>query len=526
MLSVTNLGLRFPTKVLFENVNIQFNNGNCYGIIGANGAGKTTFLKILSGEIEMTSGEVSKGKNERISVLSQNHFKYDDKKVLDVVVMGNKRIYDIMKEKELLYSKPDFSDEDGIKVGELEEEFLNLDGWSAEYKASTLLQSIGIEIEKHEMLLKDLEPRDKVKVLLAQCLFDNPDILIMDEPTNNLDIKTIKWLEEFIINFENIVIVVSHNRSFLNNVCTHIVDIDYSKMTTFVGNYDFWYESSELIQRQMRSSNKKKEEKIEELKTFIARFSANASKSKQATSRKKLLEKIELDDIKPSSRKHPYIEFEYEQRLSDEVVKLINVSHTVDGVKILDNVTMTIYSDNKVYLHGNSVRTSILFDIMSGTITPDSGEVIYGSSIIKSYFQQDNTEEFSKPISIVNYLKDEFPYLNESECRSYLGRMLFSGDDALKNINVLSGGEKVRCMFSKMMVRKSNFLILDEPTNHLDLESINSLNKALIKFNGAIIFTSQDYEFIDTIANRIVELTDNGKIKERGYNYEEFISKL
>ncbi|MFV0274687.1 MAG: ABC-F family ATP-binding cassette domain-containing protein [Bacilli bacterium] len=525
MLSVNNLGLRFPEKVLFEEVNLQFNKGSCYGVIGANGAGKTTFLKILSGEIDSTSGEVTLEKGSRMSVLKQNHYEYDEKKVLDVVIMGNKRLYEVMTEKDSLYSKGEFTDEDGIKISKLEDEFLALDGWSAEYKAGALLTEIGVDTSFHEKQMKELESKDKVKVLLASCLFDEPDVLIMDEPTNNLDIKTIKWLQEFIIEYKNTVIVVSHDRSFLNSVCTHILDIDYSKIKLFVGNYDFWYESSELIQRQLKNSNKKKEERIKELQDFIARFSANASKSKQATSRKRLLEKIELDDMTPSSRKHPYINFAYDTRLGEEVVKLVNVSKTINGVKILDNVNLNIYNDNKVYIYGNSVTTSLLLEIISGDLMPDSGEIFYGNTVIKSYFKQDDTVVFNRNITIFDYIKEDFPSLDDKDVRSFLGRMLFSADDAFKKINILSGGERVRCKLSKMMINRSNFLIMDEPTNHLDLESITSLNKALMNFAGSIIFTSEDYEFINSTTNRVIELTEDGKLKDRGDSYEDFIIK-
>lgn len=525
MISVRNLTLKFPTKTLFEDVTIDFKDNNCYGIIGANGAGKTTFLKILSGEIDSTSGDVVLEKGARMSVLAQNHYAYEHKKVIDVVLMGNKRLYEIMEEKDKLYSKPDFNDADGIRVGDLEDEFLKLDGWSAEYKASTMLRELNINEEDFEKELHELKNQDKVKVLLAKTLFDNPDVLIMDEPTNNLDLKTIKWLEEFIINYEKCVIVVSHDRHFLNNVCTHTVDIDYSKMTIFTGNYDFWYETSELIMKQRNRENKKKEERITELQDFIRRFSANASKSKQATARKKMLDKIDLDTIQPSSRKHPHVEFKYDRRLGSDIITLNDVSYKKDNIEVLKNVNLSINNDDKVFFFGNSVRTTLLLEIISGVIKPDSGTVTYGSSVIFEYFKQDNSEEFGRDITLLDYLKEDYEKIDDTELRSYLGRMLFTKDEALKKVNVLSGGEKVRLKLAKMMIRNANVLILDEPTNHLDLESITALNKALINFDGVIIFTSQDYEFINTLSNKLIELEDNGTLKLQGYNYEEYVEK-
>ena len=473
MLTVTGVTIRFGKRTLFEDVNIKFNKGCCYGIIGANGAGKSTFLKVLSGDIEPSKGDVSKEKTERISVLKQDHFAYEDYRVLDTVIMGNQELYSIMKEKDEIYSKPDFSEEDGMKAAKLEERFAELDGWNAEADAAVLLNDVGIETEKHEKLMKDLEPREKVKVLLAQALFGNPDILLLDEPTNDLDLKTINWLEEFLIDFENTVIVVSHDRYFLNKVCTHIADVDYGKIKVYPGNYDFWYESSQLALKQMKEANKKKEEKIKELQDFIARFSANASKSKQATSRKKTLEKIELDEIKPSNRKYPYIDFKPDREPGKEILKVEGLTKTINGEKVLDNVTFTVKPSDKIaFLADNENAKTVLFQILAGELEPDSGTVTWGTTITNNYFPKDNNYLFESDLSITDWLRQYSKDPDETYVRSFLGRMLFSGEEALKKVNVLSGGEKVRCVLSKIMLSGANLLIFDEPTNHLDMESI------------------------------------------------------
>lgn len=485
MLTVTGVTIRFGKRTLFEDVNIKFNKGCCYGIIGANGAGKSTFLKVLSGDIEPSKGDVSKEKTERISVLKQDHFAYEDYRVLDTVIMGNQELYSIMKEKDEIYSKPDFSEEDGMKAAKLEERFAELDGWNAEADAAVLLNDVGIETEKHEKLMKDLEPREKVKVLLAQALFGNPDILLLDEPTNDLDLKTINWLEEFLIDFENTVIVVSHDRYFLNKVCTHIADVDYGKIKVYPGNYDFWYESSQLALKQMKEANKKKEEKIKELQDFIARFSANASKSKQATSRKKTLEKIELDEIKPSNRKYPYIDFKPDREPGKEILKVEGLTKTINGEKVLDNVTFTVKPSDKIaFLADNENAKTVLFQILAGELEPDSGTVTWGTTITNNYFPKDNNYLFESDLSITDWLRQYSKDPDETYVRSFLGRMLFSGEEALKKVNVLSGGEKVRCVLSKIMLSGANLLIFDEPTNHLDMESITALNEGMKKFNG------------------------------------------
>ena len=470
MLTVTGVTIRFGKRTLFEDVNIKFNKGCCYGIIGANGAGKSTFLKVLSGDIEPSKGDVSKEKTERISVLKQDHFAYEDYRVLDTVIMGNQELYSIMKEKDEIYSKPDFSEEDGMKAAKLEERFAELDGWNAEADAAVLLNDVGIETEKHEKLMKDLEPREKVKVLLAQALFGNPDILLLDEPTNDLDLKTINWLEEFLIDFENTVIVVSHDRYFLNKVCTHIADVDYGKIKVYPGNYDFWYESSQLALKQMKEANKKKEEKIKELQDFIARFSANASKSKQATSRKKTLEKIELDEIKPSNRKYPYIDFKPDREPGKEILKVEGLTKTINGEKVLDNVTFTVKPSDKIaFLADNENAKTVLFQILAGELEPDSGTVTWGTTITNNYFPKDNNYLFESDLNITDWLRQYSKDPDETYVRSFLGRMLFSGEEALKKVNVLSGGEKVRCVLSKIMLSGANLLIFDEPTNHLDM---------------------------------------------------------
>ena len=523
MIQVNNVTLRFGKKTLFEDVNIKFTSGNCYGLIGANGAGKSTFLKLLSGELETTHGDIVISKGERVAMLKQNHYEFDEFTVMDTVIMGNSELYKIMKEKEKMYSQTEFSDEDGIKLGELEAAFAELNGWEAENEASELLNNLGIENEFHYSLMKVLPNNKKVKVLLAQALFGNPDILLLDEPTNNLDIDAINWLEEFLINFENTVIVVSHDRHFLNKVCTHIADIDYGKIKLYIGNYDFWYESSQLALKQMKESNKKKEEKIKELQSFIARFSANASKSKQATSRKKMLEKIELDEIVPSTRKYPFIDFKPSRESGKEILSVKKLSKTIDGKKILNNISFTVLKGDKIaFIGSNSIAKTTLFKILMGEMKYDSGSIEWGKTITKSYFPQDNSEYFKNDETIVEWIGHYYNIDDETVLRSFLGRMLFSGEDVFKKVPVLSGGEKARCMLSKCMLEAANFLILDEPTNHLDLESITSLNNGLIKYNGEILFASHDHQFIQTIANRIIEITDNGII-DRKCTYDEYL---
>ena len=526
MLTVTGVTIRFGKRTLFEDVNIKFNKGCCYGIIGANGAGKSTFLKVLSGDIEPSKGDVSKEKTERISVLKQDHFAYEDYRVLDTVIMGNQELYSIMKEKDEIYSKPDFSEEDGMKAAKLEERFAELDGWNAEADAAVLLNDVGLETEKHEKLMKDLEPREKVKVLLAQALFGNPDILLLDEPTNDLDLKTINWLEEFLIDFENTVIVVSHDRYFLNKVCTHIADVDYGKIKVYPGNYDFWYESSQLALKQMKEANKKKEEKIKELQDFIARFSANASKSKQATSRKKTLEKIELDEIKPSNRKYPYIDFKPDREPGKEILKVEGLTKTINGEKVLDNVTFTVKPSDKIaFLADNENAKTVLFQILAGELEPDSGTVTWGTTITNNYFPKDNNYLFESDLNITDWLRQYSKDPDETYVRSFLGRMLFSGEEALKKVNVLSGGEKVRCVLSKIMLSGANLLIFDEPTNHLDMESITALNEGMKKFNGIILFTSHDHQLTQTVANRIIDLKQD-KLIDRETTYDEYLEEI
>ncbi len=526
MLNVSDVTLRFGSRLLFEEVNIRFTEGNCYGLIGANGSGKTTFLKILSGEIESNTGDISLGANERMSVLKQNQFAYDDCNVLDTVVMGNTELYKIMKEKDELYSKLDFSDEDGIKVGKLEDKFANLNGWMAETDAAILLNGLGVGTELHEKQMKDLEMKDKVKVLLAQALFGNPDVLLLDEPTNNLDIDAITWLEEFLAGFENTVIVVSHDRHFLNNVCTHIADLDFNKITIYAGNYDFWYESSQLVQKQMRDSNKKKEDKMKELQDFIARFSANASKSKQATSRKKTLEKIQLDDIKPSSRKYPYVDFKFEKQIGKDILAVKGLSKKTESEDILKDIYFNVNRENKIAVFGSDQAVATLFDILAKELKQDKGTIEYGSTITTSYFPKDNSKYFVSDISLVEWLRDYSTEKDESFIRGFLGRMLFSGEEALKKVNVLSGGEKVRCMLSKMMLSDANFIILNDPTNHLDLESITALNNGLINFKGNVIFSSHDHQFIQTIANRIIVINDDGTILDKHMTYDEYLEDI
>ncbi len=523
MIQACNVTLRLGKRALFEDVNIKFTEGNCYGLIGANGAGKSTFLKILSGQIEPTQGDIVITPGQRLSFLQQDHFKYDEFDVLSTVIMGNKRLYDIMKEKDAIYAKEDFTEEDGIKASELEGEFATLNGWEAESDASTLLNGLGIDNELHYKLMSELTGSEKVKVLLAQALFGNPDILLLDEPTNHLDIDAIRWLEEFLINFENTVIVVSHDRYFLNKVCTHTADIDYAKIQLYAGNYDFWYESSQLMVKQMKEANKKKEEKIKELQDFIQRFSANASKSKQATSRKKALEKIELDDIRPSSRKYPYIDFRPSREIGNEVLTVTNLSKTIDGVKVLDNISFIIGREDKVAFVGpNTLATTTLFKILTGEMEPDEGEYKWGVTTNHSYFPKDNTKDFSGDEMIVDWLMQFSPEKDVTYVRGFLGRMLFAGEEGVKKVNVLSGGEKVRCILSKMMILGSNVLVMDEPTNHLDMESITALNNGLIKFPGVLLFTSQDHQFIQTIANRIMEITPTGLI-DKITTYDEYL---
>ncbi len=523
MISANNISLRFGKKALFEEVNITFTPGNCYGLIGANGAGKSTFLKILSGELESTTGDVTMDPGERLSVLEQDHFKYDEYSVMDTVIMGNQRLYDIMKEKDAIYAKEDFSDEDGVRASELEAEFAEMDGWNAEVDAATLLNGLGVETDYHYATMGDLEDSLKVKVLLAKALFGNPDVLLLDEPTNHLDMDAIAWLEEFLINFENTVIVVSHDRYFLNKVCTHTADLDYGKIQIYAGNYDFWYESSQLMIRQMKEANKKKEEQIKELKEFIQRFSANASKSKQATSRKKALEKIELEEIKPSSRKYPFIDFRPNREIGNEVLTVSHISKTVDGVKLLDDISFTVGREDKIAFIGPKTQaTTMLFKILAGEEEPDEGEYKWGVTTSQGYFPKDNTKEFDNDLVIVDWLTQFSEEKDATYVRGFLGRMLFRGEDGLKKVKVLSGGEKVRCLLSKLMIMGTNCLILDEPTNHLDMEAITSLNNGLIKFPGVVLFACQDHQFIQTTANRIMELTDTGLI-DKQCTYDEYL---
>ena len=523
MISANGITLRLGKKALFEDVNIKFTPGNCYGLIGANGAGKSTFLKILSGQIEPTNGDVVITPGERLSFLEQDHFKYDAYTVLDTGIMGNARLYEIMKEKDAIYAKPDFTEEDGIKAADLEGEFANMNGWEAESDAAALLNGLGVDTEHHYTLMSDMPSNLKVKVLLAKALFGNPDILLLDEPTNHLDLDAIAWLEEFLINFENTIIVVSHDRYFLNKVCTMIADIDYGKIQLYAGNYDFWYESSQLMVRQMKEANRKKEEKIKELQEFIQRFSANASKSKQATSRKRALEKIELDDIKPSSRKYPYIDFRPNREIGNEVLTVENLSKTIDGEKILDNISFVLNREDKVALVGpNEKAKTVLFKILAGEMEPDSGSYKWGLTTTQSYFPKDNTKDFSGDETIVDWLTKYSEIKDATYVRGFLGRMLFAGEDGVKKVNVLSGGEKVRCMLSKLMISGANVLILDEPTDHLDMESITALNTGLEKFKGVLIFSSRDHQVVQTTANRIMEII-NGSLIDKITTYDEYL---
>ena len=523
MISANNITLRIGKKALFEDVNIKFTEGNCYGLIGANGAGKSTFLKILSGQLEPTNGDIAITPGQRLSFLQQDHFKYDEFTVLDTVIMGNKRLYDIMKEKEAIYMKEDFSDEDGIRASELEAEFADMDGWNAESDAATLLNGLGVPTEDHYTLMADLPGAVKVKVLLAQALFGNPDILLLDEPTNHLDLDAISWLEEFLINFENTVIVVSHDRYFLNKVCTNIADMDYGKIQLYAGNYDFWYESSQLIVRQMKEANKKKEEKIKELQEFISRFSANASKSKQATSRKRALEKIELDEIKPSSRKYPYIDFRPQREIGNEVLTVEHLSKTIDGVKVLDDISFVVGREDKIaFVGSNGLAKTTLFQILAGQMEPDEGSYKWGITTSQSYFPKDNTKDFDSDDAIVDWLTQYSDNKDATYVRQFLGRMLFPGDAGVKKVRVLSGGEKVRVMLSKLMISGANVLIVDEPTDHLDMESITALNNGLIKFPGVLLFSSRDHQVVQTTANRIMEIV-NGKLIDKITTYDEYL---
>jgi ATPase subunit of ABC transporter with duplicated ATPase domains len=524
MISANNVTLRLGKRALFEDVNIKFTEGNCYGLIGANGAGKSTFLKILSGQLEPTNGSVVITPGQRLSVLEQDHFKYDDEVVMDTVMMGNARLFEIMREKDEIYAKEDFSEEDGIRAAELETEFANMNGWEAESDAANLLNGLGVETELHYKLMKDLNGSEKVKVLLARALFGNPDILLLDEPTNHLDLAAIAWLEEFLIEFENTVIVVSHDRYFLNKVCTQIADIDYSKIQLYSGNYDFWYESSQLLIRQMKEANRKKEEKIKELQEFIQRFSANASKSKQATSRKRALEKIELDDIKPSSRKYPYIDFRPDREIGNEVLSVSHISKTIDGRKVLDDVTFIVGHDDKIaFVGSDELAKTTLFQILMGELEPDEGTFKWGVTTSQAYFPKDSTREFDSDLQIVEWLQQYSPIKDVTYVRGFLGRMLFAGDDGVKKVRVLSGGEKVRCLLSKMMISGANCLVFDEPTNHLDMESITALNNGMIKFPGVILFSSRDHQIVQTTANRIIEII-NGKIVDKITTYDEYLA--
>ena len=526
MITVSDVSLHFSDRKLFDDVNIKFTPGNCYGLIGANGAGKSTFLKVLSGELQPSTGNVSLGPDERMAVLKQNHFDFEEVTVIETVIMGHKRLYDVMKEKDAIYMKEDFSDEDGIKAAELEGEFAELNGWEAEPEAAVLLQGLNIPDELHHLQMKELTAGQKVKVLLAQALFGKPDVLLLDEPTNGLDIQSINWIEEFLIKFENTVIVVSHDRHFLNKVCTHMADLDFGKIQLYVGNYDFWLESSQLATKLQSQQNAKKEEQIKELQDFIARFSANASKSKQATSRKKMLEKITLDDIKPSSRRYPFVGFKPEREIGNDLLQVDNVSVTIDGKKILDNISFTLNKDDKVaFVANNDIVTTTLFKVIMGEITPDTGSVRWGVTTTQSYLPKDSSSEFASNLTILDWLRQ---YASKEEddntfLRSFLGRMLFSGDEVLKPVNVLSGGEKVRCMLSKLMLSKSNVLVLDDPTNHLDLESITALNDGLMAFTGSLLFASHDHQFIQTLANRIIAISDKGVVDRAETTYDEFL---
>ncbi len=525
MISANNVTYRVGKKALFEDVNIKFTEGNCYGLIGANGAGKSTFLKILSGALETTKGDIVITPGQRLSVLEQDHFKYDDCVVMDTVIMGNARLFEIMKEKDAIYAKEDFTDEDGIRASELEAEFAEMDGWEAESNAAMLLNGLGIGTEYHYSVMSELESNIKVKVLLAKALFGNPDILLLDEPTNHLDLDAIAWLEEFLINFENTVIVVSHDRYFLNKVCTHTADIDYGKIQLYAGNYDFWYESSQLLIKQMKEANKKKEEKIKELQEFISRFSANASKSKQATSRKRALEKIELDEIKPSSRKYPYIDFRPDREIGNEVLSVEHISKNINGEKVLDDISFIVGHDDKIaFVGGNEIAKTTLFQILAGEMEPDEGTYKWGVTTSQAYFPKDNTAEFDNDLTITDWLTGYSPVKDATYVRGFLGRMLFPGEDGVKKVRILSGGEKVRCLLSKMMISGANCLIFDEPTNHLDMESITALNNGVMKFKGVVLFSCHDHQFVQTTANRIMEILPNGKMIDKITTYDEYLA--
>lgn len=525
MIQASNVTLRLGKKALFEDVNIKFTEGNCYGLIGANGAGKSTFLKILNGEIEPTKGDVIITPGQRLSFLKQDHFQYDAYSVLDTVIMGNERLYQIMKEKDAIYAKPDFSDEDGIRAAELEEEFANMNGWEAESDAATLLNGLGVPTETHSMMMSELPANEKVKILLAQALFGNPDILLLDEPTNHLDLEAIRWLEDFLIEFDNTVIVVSHDRYFLNKVCTHIADIDYAKIQLYAGNYDFWYESSQLMIKQMKEANKKKEEKIKELQDFISRFSANASKSKQATSRKKALEKIELDDIRPSSRKYPYIDFRPDREIGNEVLTVEGLSKTINGEKVLNNISFIVGHNDKIaFVGSNELAKTTLFQILMGELEPDEGSFKWGVTTSQAYFPKDSSREFDNDYTIADWLMGYSPVDDITYVRGFLGRMLFAGEDGVKKVKILSGGEKVRCLLSKMMISGANCLILDEPTNHLDMESITALNNGLIKYPGVTLFACRDHQFVQTTANRIMEILSDGTLIDKITTYDEYLA--
>ena len=525
MISANNVTYRVGKKALFEEVNIKFTEGNCYGLIGANGAGKSTFLKILSGQLETTNGDITITPGQRLSFLEQDHFKYDNYTVMDTVILGNERLYQVMKEKDAIYAKEDFTDEDGIRASELEAEFAEMDGWEAESNAAMLLNGLGIDTDLHYSMMGDLNGSEKVKILLAKALFGNPDILLLDEPTNHLDLDAIAWLEDFLIDFENTVIVVSHDRYFLNKVCTHIADIDYGKIQLYAGNYDFWFESSQLLIKQMKEANKKKEEKIKELQEFISRFSANASKSKQATSRKRALEKIELDTIRPSSRKYPYIDFRPDREIGNEVLCVDNISKTINGEKVLDHVSFILNHDDKVaFVGSNELAITTLFKILVGELEPDEGTYKWGVTTSQAYFPKDNTEEFNNDLTITDWLTGYSPVKDVTYVRGFLGRMLFAGDDGVKRVKVLSGGEKVRCLLSKMMISGANCLVLDEPTNHLDMESITALNNGLIKFSGVVMFSCHDHQFVQTTANRIMELLPDGSLVDKITTYDEYLA--
>lgn len=525
MISANNVTYRVGKKALFEDVNIKFTEGNCYGLIGANGAGKSTFLKILSGDLETTKGDIVITPGQRLSVLEQDHFKYDDYQVMDTVIMGNQRLYEVMKEKDAIYAKEDFSEEDGIRASELEGEFAEMDGWEAESNAAMLLNGLGIDTEYHYSTMRDLDGSLKVKVLLAKALFGNPDILLLDEPTNHLDLDAIAWLEDFLIDFENTVIVVSHDRYFLNKVCTHTADIDYGKIQLYAGNYDFWYESSQLLIKQMKEANKKKEEKIKELQEFISRFSANASKSKQATSRKRALEKIELDEIKPSSRKYPYIDFRPDREIGNEVLTVEHLSKTVNGEKVLNDISFVMGREDKIaFVGSNELAKTTLFQILTGEIEPDEGTYKWGVTTSQAYFPKDSTAEFDNDLTITDWLTGYSPIKDVTYVRGFLGRMLFAGEDGVKKVKILSGGEKVRCLLSKMMISGANCLLLDEPTNHLDMESITALNNGLIKFPGVALFSCHDHQFVQTTANRIMEILPDGSLIDKITTYDEYLA--